>query len=356
MVHHLWPTAYYLDWATEGVKLFFVISGFLITQILLSARAGAEGCLRLKLTALGRFYARRFLRIFPLYYGVIVVALLVGLPPTRDILGWLLSYLLNFKIGSQGYYDAQFAHFWSLCVEEQFYLFWPWIIFFLSKRLLSVAPYLLIAGAICFRIAYMVLGYKLTTGLGTYVLPFASLDSLGLGALVAILAARHPPEKVTRILRRMAVPATVLLLLMSVLRLKLHSLAWGLFLIKDLLEGCMFSALVWASVQGIRGMTGSLLSFPIPVFLGKISYGLYVYHPFAEGILGWLCRQLHLPMVQPDSFFSFVMNSGLAILISSLSWYLYEAPLSSLKRHFADPHSERIRDSNPVFAEERTLN
>ena len=93
MVDHLWSPR--ISFATEGVKLFFVISGFLITQILLSSREGAGASPRLRFNAMGRFYARRFLRIFPLYYGVIFVALLLGLPPTREIIGWLLSYLLE---------------------------------------------------------------------------------------------------------------------------------------------------------------------------------------------------------------------------------------------------------------------
>ena len=334
MIHHLWSASSPL--AIEGVKLFFVISGFLITQILLASRDAAEENPRLRLQALGRFYARRFLRIFPLYYGVIFVALLIGLPPTREIIGWLLSYLLNFKMASQGWFVDTFAHFWSLCVEEQFYLLWPWVIFFIPKRLLFMAASFLVISALGFRILYIIGGFTLTTGIGTYILPFASMDSLGLGALLAMAASQLQVNKVTHGLRKAAIVAGSLLFLLLLQR-KTAWGGWTLFTVQDTLEGLLFCALIWAAVSRVRGPLGALLSTPLLVFLGKISYGLYVYHPFMPRILAWLCGHLHLPAVKPFSFANFAVCSMLTVLIASISWYAYEAPLNSLKRYFMDP-------------------
>jgi peptidoglycan/LPS O-acetylase OafA/YrhL len=106
----------------QGVLLFFVISGFLITGILLNARAAEAS----PWSVLYAFYARRFLRIFPIYYAVLFVALAVGFPSVRDAIGWHLAYLSNWYFAYQGF--DKVSHLWSLAVEEQFYLVWPWLV------------------------------------------------------------------------------------------------------------------------------------------------------------------------------------------------------------------------------------
>ena len=127
-----------------GVDLFFVLSGYLITAILLRTKA-APGYFR-------RFYARRVLRIFPLYYLFLAVGIALSsrLPPAWSAEGswqlWLWTYLTNFKIGSAGWSSVPraYEHFWSLAVEEQFYLLWPLLVFKLDERrlarLLTFAP------------------------------------------------------------------------------------------------------------------------------------------------------------------------------------------------------------------------
>ena len=124
IVHHYVPAHELGILAIGGVELFFVLSGFLITRLLLAARREVERGRQHRAAALGRFYARRALRIFPLYYLVVAVLAAVDLPPAREILPWLLTYTLNFHMASRGYVD-HFAHFWTLAVEEQFYLVWP---------------------------------------------------------------------------------------------------------------------------------------------------------------------------------------------------------------------------------------
>src|SRR5262249_25956545 len=272
MVHHLWSDESRL--AIEGVKLFFVISGFLITQILLSAREGAGEAWRPRHRAVLRFYGRRVVRIFPLYYGVILGALALGLPPTRELLGWLLTYLLNFKIAAQGEMVARFSHFWSLCVEEQFYLVWPWVIFLLPRRWLPSAASLLIAGAIAFRLLYTATRFQLTSGVGTYVLPFASLDSLGLGALLAIAASRWAAAEIGGGLRPATLAGSWLLLILLLAR-DTNAGGWTAFIVQDTLESVLFCAVIWAAVRGVGGVMGRVLSARPLVYLGKISYGLY---------------------------------------------------------------------------------
>ena len=173
-------------WA--GVDLFFVLSGFLITGILLDARGG-PGYFR-------AFYARRVLRIFPLYYAYLAVLFLAVplLLPSLDVKpetqGWLWTYLGNVLFAREGGFQASpyTAHFWSLAVEEQFYLAWPLLVWMLPRRRLALVCLGLVAGAFALR-----LGIHRTTFNATaaYVLTPARMDALALGALVAV-AAREP--------------------------------------------------------------------------------------------------------------------------------------------------------------------
>jgi peptidoglycan/LPS O-acetylase OafA/YrhL len=118
-----------IDTAIYGVRLFFVLSGFLITGILLASREALQmGLVPSRAHALRQFYIRRTLRIFPLYYLVVGVGLIVGVPEALEFAPWLLTYTLNWRIAAQGWYMEHYAHLWSLAVEEQFYLLWPWVI------------------------------------------------------------------------------------------------------------------------------------------------------------------------------------------------------------------------------------
>ncbi len=178
MVHHLFLTKVYpvpervemlVHSGWMGVDLFFVLSGFLITGILLDAKHGPHRFIN--------FYMRRVLRIFPLYYGVLAF-FLIFLPLLSVMLGggpsflrsmvaeldpirvhqWRLwLYLQNFG-GSW----KLFNHFWSLAVEEHFYLFWPAVIFFTSERGALRACCVAVVVAICCRLLW--LKYDIPTG------------------------------------------------------------------------------------------------------------------------------------------------------------------------------------------------
>src|SRR5512137_513909 len=173
-------------WA--GVDLFFVLSGFLITGILLDAR-GAPGYFR-------AFYARRVLRIFPLYYAYLAVLFLAVplLLPTLDVKaetqGWLWTYLGNVLFAREGGFHASpyTGHFWSLAVEEQFYLAWPLVVWVLPRRALAAACLALVAGAFALRWGIHRTTFNATAA---YVLTPCRMDALAMGALAAV-AAREP--------------------------------------------------------------------------------------------------------------------------------------------------------------------
>lgn len=124
-----------------GVHLFFVLSGFLITTILLNARQNSD---KSKLQTIKAFIIRRVLRIFPIYYLSILILLIAGFEFAEGTLSYIALYISNIKIYQlMDFY--KWSHTWSLAVEEQFYLIWPWVILFIPKRRLKITFLLCIA-------------------------------------------------------------------------------------------------------------------------------------------------------------------------------------------------------------------
>ena len=137
MLHHYWPEAEKalgLSTGFLGVQLFFVLSGFLITGILLRARDRVQLGQSSTAHGIGQFYVRRVLRIFPLFYAMLAIAWLAGLPEVRDSLPWHLMYASNVYMVRIQDWHGSVSHLWSLAVEEQFYLVWPFVIFFMPRR------------------------------------------------------------------------------------------------------------------------------------------------------------------------------------------------------------------------------
>jgi peptidoglycan/LPS O-acetylase OafA/YrhL len=167
-----------------GVDLFFVLSGFLITGILLRTREQPHG--------LRTFYIRRTLRIFPPYY-LVLASLFCLLLVIEGIDAVLMSerlsywaYLQNFFVAMKSWDDFRFlAHLWSLAVEEQFYLFWPLVILLLPLRHLGWITACLVVMPLLLRAAMLMAG---SYYIAVYVLIFARMDALAVGALMALLA------------------------------------------------------------------------------------------------------------------------------------------------------------------------
>jgi peptidoglycan/LPS O-acetylase OafA/YrhL len=313
-----------------GVRLFFVLSGFLITGILLragdlAAKGGSPG------SALRAFYARRFLRIFPLYYLALAVALLLGIQGAREGWGWHLAYLTNIygvRTGWLGY----LAHFWSLAVEEQFYLVWPALVLFLPRGLLGplfVAA--AAAGPVSRVVAYLVIG---DASLACILTP-CCLDSLGLGALLAYAGREWGPAQAGRLAAVSRVVGLPLLLAVNAYRL----VGWeGVLTVafRDVALALLAVWLVHEGACGFRGPAGRFLSCRPLVYLGTISYGVYIWHglvpAFAEHV-AWL------PYPEGPGALKFLCVTGAAVVLASLSWHLFEKRLNGLKRYF--PYSGR---------------
>src|SRR5687768_6387476 len=265
-----------------GVWLFFVLSGFLITRILLHARRETPQGNR---TALLNFYIRRFLRIFPLYYFVLLLAWATSETFRADWY-WYVTYLQNFKMMTADDPVKVFGvHLWSLAVEEQFYVVWPLIALFAPRRALAPAIACAIALSIGLRGVFAGMGW---TEFDVYVFTPDNFDTLGCGALLAYFWV-HRRDKVVA-LRRTAFAAGVLALA-AMLLVRQPVLSSALMATPTALIGLWFVA---RAAEGFRGAMGFAMSFPPSVYIGRISYGVYVYHFFAPAVLKPLFDRYHI--------------------------------------------------------------
>jgi peptidoglycan/LPS O-acetylase OafA/YrhL len=317
-----------IPWAVFGVQLFFVLSGFLITGILLDGRkeveTGVSGMWMLR-----QFYIRRFLRIFPLYYAVIFAGRIAQWPGFVKTFGWNLAYLTNFYIVSKAGWIAAASYLWTLSVEEQFYLVWPWIVLFLPKKWLLP----MFIGVVIFATGYRVMTIA-WFGPWLNLAPFGSLDCFGAGALLA-LAHRREKEggaKLRRTICTIGLCLGVPLLIVAVLwhvPLRVDHQEWN---VMSLSLTLLFTPLISGAAQGFTGVVGFLLTRKFILYLGRISYGIYIYHLPVQWMITskgskWLNA---LPWFVPTSVVLLVATIALA----ALSWHFFERPINQLKRRF----------------------
>jgi peptidoglycan/LPS O-acetylase OafA/YrhL len=305
-----------------GVHLFYVLSGFLITTILLGSRESAD-----RGAALGVFYVRRALRIFPAFYLTLAFAWWADVPPVRDTLWWHAFYASNVQVVLTGEWPGAISHFWSLAVEEQFYLVWPWLIVFAPRRLLVPAVVAAIVAAPLFRASLAALGYRETL-LG--VLTPGSFDSLGVGALLAV--ARRDPTTLggwldgTK-LGKLTVLAGAGWIALLVREATGHALPLPLMAIKQTLQAVVFGWMVVGAAQGFTGVVGRVLSAGPVVYVGRISYGVYLAHGFAGAMLA----AAGISSAAIPEPWRFLVLSGVTLGTAALSWHLVERPITALK-------------------------
>lgn len=332
LVHHYVPGGL-PEAANLGVKLFFVLSGFLITGILLSAGEAVERVRGSRIVALRNFYARRCLRIFPLYYFVVLVAVVLDVEPAREYAPSLLSYTLNLTMAAQGWFIEHFAHFWSLSIEEQFYLIWPWIVLLVPRRALIPAVAAMAALGPGYRL-YLILGWEFfdlqTDGLASYIFTLTAFDSLGLGSLLALLT-RGTTEQDRRITANVFLGAGLGITALLIVLNRYGNLRYANLLFFDLASASIFCWLITHAARGFGGIPGRALSWTPMRHVGKISYGVYVYHPLVPALLTAAAAMIGLEF-QRYSWLGFGLASTVTLLVASASWSFMEKPLNDLKR------------------------
>lgn len=317
-----------IPWGIYGVNLFFVLSGFLITGILLDCRAAATEVAGGAGFALRSFYVRRFLRLMPLYYATLLLAALCNVQPVRETLGWTLSYTANFYFFQRGSWHGVISHFWSLAVEEQFYLVWPWVVLFVPTTWLRgtvIGTILAAAGA------WLVLHLLGAVNPVTLTLPVLCGDALGLGSWLALCQDQTLRARFGGLALKIGLPCW--LLAEAARRIGIgHPLLFWLQQESALL---VFVWLIERAAVGFRGPAGRVLENRALVWLGTISYGLYILHNFAPAILTTLVRTLDLPRwIARELPVRIALLSLIAIALAWVSWQILEQPIQSWKRLF----------------------
>jgi len=317
-----------VPWAACGVQLFFVLSGFLITGILLDGRKQVEAGVS-RFWMLRQFYTRRFLRIFPLYYAVVLIAWIIRLPGFTDTLGWNLSYLTNFYIVQNGRWIEAASHLWTLSVEEQFYLVWPWVVLFLPSRWLLGT----FIGVAIFAVGYRVLA---STWFGPLagITPFASFDCFGAGALLALAQRREKAgdPQLHRILSVIGLSLGAPLLISGLVWHFLPQSVAGRIGLMNSAMPLLCMPLISRAAEGFTGIPGILLTRRPILYIGKISYGIYIFHVPVVYLINlngskWLNW---LPLPIPISAVFLIAT----VTVAAISWHFFERPINQLKRFF----------------------
>lgn len=323
-----------------GVDLFFVLSGYLITGIL-SDSVG-------KPKYLSNFFIRRILRIFPLFYAVLFV-LIVFIPIAIPSLSestkqmqenqvWFWSYLVNWYIASVGGFSSmQGGYLWSLAVEEQFYLVWPFIVLVLRQKLFEFCLVLGCLGIIV-RLFLLYIGVEASV---VYVMTITHLDSLLIGSGMAVLIRRYPVSFLNYqryvILFSILAGLTIFYIFIDQGKFVFYQKVVGgvgLLMVAIVSGGLVYCAL--NAREG--GFLFKLLSNVVVMRFGKLCYGLYLFHhPIGvlvnEKILsqdGFIFMGSYLPAV----IVSMSISLFISYVLAEASFRLFETPILNLKKHF----------------------
>ena len=310
-----------------GVDLFFVISGFLITLILIRVREEVSSSLV--------FWGRRALRILPLavLYLVVLFALIrLGDPlemlPRFDGWAWYAFYLGNVHIAMYGWQPLAIMILWSLAIEEQFYLVWPLVVRMCSPRqvlwwsigFIAMAPFIR-------ALTLSVADYP-----ATYVFTFCRLDALAAGAVIAVLySSRDWREQMIASCKKLAAPAlaVIMITLLVPFSPSLPQTRPWLFSVFGYSWLAVSFAILLAASLGAQGPIKILLTSRILKFLGRRCYGLYLWHVLAAGLIIAALQQWQI------GFYAHVLLwLATLLMMASGSWLVFEQPILRLKRFF----------------------
>lgn len=332
MVSHYIPsTDQYADFGALGVKLFFVLSGFLITSILLRSKVLIERDGQSLALTFRQFYVRRALRLFPLFYLVLFIITVLGVPKLQATWGWHAAYLSNVHFFMQRDFDASVSHFWSLSVEEQFYLIWPLLLLLVPRSRLQRLIWMVVLVGPIFRVACTLL---LTNSQLVSVLPLSCFDKLGAGALLAVWSdpSFRKKEYVVR-LRKVGLYIGLPLIVFTYALQYLQTALLFRVAFSDIFITIVCMWVISRASIGFEGKIGRLLEWRPLVYIGTISYGVYLFHNFMPLIVPPALRRIGLPA---DSLaLNFVLMSLATVGIASVSWHFFERPVNALKKHFA---------------------
>lgn len=313
-----------------GVNIFFVLSGYLISKsLLLSTKNGL-------FDQLIQFYYRRFMRIFPIYYLVLIILILIDYSSIREVQGWYWLYGVNILNESTKDVVPYTIHFWSLSVEEQFYLVWPILFLFFVKIKGKIFSFfmVLIFASIAFHLFDSLIIKIPWLNVLVYIFSFA------LGSLLLFFQ--------DKIRKKSAEKLVLLALFLSILvsfgvRNEIISSRLNIFSLDLIFSFLSFTLLAYVlKIENLLANKSDLLT-PF-IFIGKISYGIYIYHYFAYPFNNFMHRLSEknnwcLPFTDfilfpefSNVYVRFFYFSFLTGIIATISYYLIEKRIIDFSR------------------------
>ena len=323
----------------SGVSLFFVLSGFLITYLLIS-----EYELKQRIS-IKNFYIRRLLRIWPLYFSIVIFSFLIyphitfnnaALSQQEYHPAFHFTFLSNFDIiqvesVSPGQTVLSRNVTWSVSIEEQFYLFWPLIfLFFKPKHWLYVIGSVILA-SILFRL------YHAQESLVLYYHSFSVMGDLAIGALFAYLAKSNVKFRSYFEKNQWYHQVGYVLLSLFIIMYfnDVFPFAWGIALDRLALS-LSFALLVTSQTFVTEKRQGSFGQFRFANYWGKYTYGIYLIHPIALILANFAVRKMNLVSQSFTELLSIgVLSFVLTLLISKLSYDLFESKFLKFKEKFS---------------------
>jgi len=329
------------------VRFFFVLSGYFITLSLWKLQADMEQSGGTGMRHLAGYYFNRLLRIGPPFYLALGLGLIFGISQVRDHFFWLATFQINNCIARLGYWPDAISHFWSLAVQEQFYLLWPCVIWTLPRRWFLPAMAFCIALGLGFRLFCIV---NHTGTLTRWVTLLGCCDSFSIGALIAYL------KEAGWLGRMVRLPALVLFALplaafacfflgRALTTLPENNVCLAL---TETVDGVFLAWLLTVALGDMRSRYGRLLSLKPLVYLGRISYGVYVYHVFIIILLSPLLASLGLSAGH-FAFLRVGILLAFSLGLASLSWHWVEKPCLAWKNSLLASR-ELCRDTVAPFA------
>ncbi|MHA4742127.1 acyltransferase family protein [Dyadobacter sp. MSC1_007] len=354
LLDHLFVEINVIPFGALGVTIFFVLSGFLISRILLKSKEKTQGTPGGFKKYLRKFLIRRTIRIFPVYYLIIALLYIFDVPPVREKLAWLALYGTNIYMAIHKTWMGSVDHLWSLAVEEQVYLFFPFLIFFIPKN--KLIPVLGIMGIFSVLLRFYIFYTGSVPGTDhvtmsqwtvAYVSTPACFDSFALGGLMAWVQL----YKKELFVKWFSKPWPVILGLIGWILIQFWAKSYDErfnmpFVVLDRTVSSIFGfLLIGRAVMGFKGIMAWFLENPAVIYLGKISYGLYLYHNFVYNHFHSgpmhptvrLFRKIYqyAPTLKGSIAFEALVVVTLTILVASVSWHFFEKPINALKDKYA---------------------
>lgn len=345
----------YCGFGWIGVSMFFVLSGFLITGILLESKEKSSK------KFFRNFYVRRALRIFPAYYlYLILLSVLLLLAGKRSLIApylfSLITYIFNLTsmILPDSNINLTISNFWSLCIEEHFYLIWPLIIYYFRRKQLIV-----IIGVICVLspiIRYFIcevmtaLNYKpIDAGRGVYFFTLSHFDAMALGAAIKVFNL----EKRVRLPFACLTAVILIALLLGMVSerasgMSLRDTLWSLgypfasianykhvwsYTVISIVSVFLIISLVTACQSRGASFLQKLFQKSFFMYVGRISYGAYIWHGLVIVVMQ---KIISYEKYSLKGFICFLFYVALTLILADLSYRLFEKQFLKYKSRFAD--------------------